>query len=208
MNQGRICISVFDTRSNRYLRPIPPSGRFTEQDVRHLGLFSIVNLDEDNRDHQFQAPHTEDFSVTNNQLQPVGMLNREEQLALLRRISVQSTFDIFGYNYQDPALKQHRLKYYVLPGTGQNSLGTVQAINVRLYMNAFGNIRVDFTDFNGNTLRDIPFVSYNAINPEVLNLQLQRCREKFVRLSLARPFQPDNWEFRACFLQVSGIHGY
>jgi len=207
MNQGRICMSVYDTDLNRYLRPIPPNNRYSDQDLQLLTLFSVVNLNQDNRIHLIQAPHTEDFPVTNQHLQPVRMLTRVEQLTLLRGISVQSTYDIFGFQGQEPILKQRGIRNYVLPGSGTRSLGTVTANTVRVYYN-YGRIKVDFTDTVGNTFTDIPFVCNENIDPDELTLQLRRSREKYVRLSLARQFRPNNWDFDACFLQVSCIHGY
>ncbi len=208
MSHGRICLSVYDTNLNRYLRPIPPNNKYSEEDLRHLTLFSVVNLNHDNRIHLIQAPHTEDFPVTNQQLQPVRTLNRVEQLMLLRQISLQSVYNIFGFQNQEPILKQRWIRNYVLPGTGIRSLGTVAANRVRLYYDNYNKIRVNFTDTSGNTFIEVPFVSNENINPDQFTLQLNNCIEKYVRLSLARPFRPENWDFEACFLQVSCIHGF
>lgn len=207
MNQNKICMSVFDTVSNQYLRPIPPSTRYSQEDLQQLSLFSVVNLTPDTRTLIKQAPHNEDFPVKEQQPQPIGILSLQEQETLLRTISVQSTYDVFGFFNQQPILKQRTNRNYVVPGTGTHSLGTVAVNTVRVYY-SFNKLKVDFTDLSGNIFTDIPFVSSQNIDPTIFTNQLSRCRTKYVRLSLARQFRPYTWDFDACFLQVSCIHGY
>ena len=208
MSPGRICMSVYDTVLNRYLRPIPPNGKYSDEDLQDLSLFSVVILIADIRAHTIHAPHSEDFPVTNQHLEPVRLLTTREQLTLLRRISLHSPYDVFGFRNQEPILKQRGIRYYVLPGTGSYSLGTVVVEQVRLFFNNYDKLRVNFRDIAGHTFSDVSFVSINEDDPDEVNYRLRRCQSKFLRVSLARKLLATNWDHEACFLQVSCIHGY
>lgn len=207
-----ICVSVYDVHNRRYLRPIPPSRRFQTQDVAALRLFSIVDLKKDNRWIEIKAPHVEDFPIKNNTLSSIRRLDVIEQIKFLRQISVPSVHDVFGYDEQGaPFLKRGvNQRNYVLPGSGSCSLGTIKANVVKVYNDPYDNnkLRVDFTDSLGNDFFNVPYVSIFQTDPERLTQSLQDCNEIYVRLSLSRSLKPNTWDFYACFLQVSSIHGY
>lgn len=212
MNSG-ICVSVYDLYYHRYLRPIPPSGRFQKEDVANVHLFSVVNLQEDNRNIEINAPHNEDFPVVNTRLTSIRELKVWEQINLLRQISSSSVYDIFGYDKTNvPFLvRGYNERYYVVPGNGNGSLGTVQAKFVRVYRyaNPYNDrieFRVDFKDKSGNLFTRLKCVAFYPISP--MEIYATNGVEIYIRLSLSRSFQPNSWSFPACFLQVSSVHVY
>ncbi len=204
MNTG-VCMSVYDTKAKRYLRPIPPSSRFSLEDVGHLQLFSIVQFHAKATSRQIRRPHTEDFEIVEQRPIVKGILPQPDRIDFLRQISVNSVNQIFGFENGRPVLKRHGARFYVSPDTGSNSLGTVVARQAKVYR-SYEKIRVSFTDNSGQTFDDVPLVCIDRIDIERLNRELQCASNTFVRLSLARPFAPTGWGFEACSLQVSCIH--
>lgn len=188
----------------RYLRPIPPSGRFINVNISELELFSVVELNSDGRTISIYAPHLEDYSIREQNLSPLRKLSRTEQQLFLEDISVSSVHEVFGYDEDNGnVLKRRWNRNYIIPGTGTRSLGTVRASEIKIYKNRFNKTRVDFTDSSGNYFSDVSYVSNEDIASDEITSELKR---NYVRLSLARCFRPDNWDFDACFLQVSCIH--
>lgn len=221
MKNNRVCLSVYDTESQCYRRPIFEDSQITTYTIQNISLFSIIELTPIQTFTNITAPHTEDFPVEYTmQFAEVSRLDNNKQLEFLNQISVQSTYDVFGYDFnKKPYLNQKWGRYFVNRNTGIRSLGTVQASRVYLYYEKnFGEsrrIRVDFTDVSGNEFNDIPFVSIEQnywSNPltymQLFNQQQERANQIFVRVSLARPFQPSGWDRSVCFLQVSCIQCY
>ncbi|QNU25065.1 dual OB domain-containing protein [Geobacillus zalihae] len=215
MQNNRVCMSVYDEENNCYRRPIFLRDPITYHTVQNITLFSIIELTPIHHQHNIISPHTEDFPVEDTtQFTQIGRLNTNEQIKLLKKISVPSVIDVFGYDDNNtPFLTQQRGRFFVWPNSGIRSLGTVQAQEARLYEDDFGKIRVDFTDLTGQSYNNLPFVSieqdhWKDRRSYINKFNRTSANEIFVRLSLSRPFQPSNWGQRACFLQVSCIHRY
>jgi len=207
MHQG-ICMSVYDLELNCYLRPIPPTMRFSADDVENLPVFSRVELARSPERLSIKRPHTEDVAVHRAPNAVGSLLTTVEQQQFLNRIAVKSVHAVFKSDNNGPILQHENGRYFVVPGTGLYSLGTVHAKSVKVSTNGFGKVRVDFQDNSGVTYQDLPLVSVDNINPDLMTSSLALKANKYVRVSLSRPFQPAGWPMPACFLQVSGIHGY
>lgn len=219
MSNDRVCMSVFDTESQCYRRPMFENRlQITVRTVEYINIFSVIELRPINRIREnLQAPHLEDYIVEySEQFREVFRLNITQQLDLLNQITYNSTYDLFNYPGNNPTLLNYNNSYYVNPGTGRNSLGTIRAQRVRMYIDGYNSIRLDFTDMAGNQFKGVKFVSLVQIQwqyADVLQIieafNRFRPHQRFVRLSLSRPYNPQNgWENPGCFLQVSEVLSY
>ncbi|OCA86009.1 hypothetical protein A8F94_14285 [Bacillus sp. FJAT-27225] len=216
MSGERVCMSVYDTEAQCYRRPISQQ-RITQYTVQNIRPFSIVNLVPIPQGVLATLPHIEDVHIQNTPIfREIGRLDQEEQELFLSDISENSVLDIFGHDFWgQPYLNEYRGKFYVRPNQGIRSLGTIEVDYVRLYEDNFNNrkLKVDFTDMLGNFYSNIPYVSieqngWQNRNDFINTFNYGENSRKFVRLSLARAFRPDNWHEPVCFLQVSCIHIY
>lgn len=164
MKRG-ICMSVYDLEKNCYLRPIPPTMRFSADDVQNLVVFSRVELERQSRRLSLDRPHTEDVAVRRVPTAVDTPLTTVEQQQFLNRIAVPSVHSVFKTDHNGPVLQQKNGRYFVVPGTGYYSLGTVHAKSVNVYTNQFGKVRVDFQDDSDVTYQNVPLVSVGDINP-------------------------------------------
>lgn len=200
-----VCMSVYDTKCNRYLRPKPPTYPFSTGDVEDLSLFSVVRMTP-NHDVQEQIipPHTEDFPILEQRLVSKRVLTPAEQLQLLRQISESSVHDVFGMaDDGKPALRQVRNSWVIHPGCGTRSLGTVKVRWYHSRVDGYNKTRIDFIDDSGGVYRNISYVAFREQIPKYFP-----GAEMYIRLSLSRKYRPGNWDSEECFLQVSSIHLY
>lgn len=218
-----ICMSVYDTERKCYLRPIPKNLHFEPRQLQGVNLFSVVDFQRDNRIVVKVPPHTEDYPITLNsgeRMAVIRKLNNREQLDLLQTISDINVLSIFGRNQNEYYLKSkegYQRRYFVVSNTGVRSLGTVQVREVSAYLDQYNKVRITFTDNSGIEYEDVSYVNVeqndwaDRLEEYVikLNKNIAAHRTKYIRLSLARGFKPnEEYEKPVCFLQVSNINCY
>jgi hypothetical protein len=223
MQEGRVCIAGY-TPDDICVRPILRSTgiaerwlyarRDEEPVVRPFALIEFDLLEQTS-----QAPHTEDWIVSDHYRERRGMLGEEERQSLLARIYDPDVTSIFG-----APIKRDE-GYYLDDGTGSRSLGTILArrgsLQLRYTERAEGkwDYRLLFFDASGEqyslsatdlALRylldhlrtDKRYTPDKAAG--VLADYFNRATV-YLRIGLARGWErhPDR-----CYLQVTGVHTF
>lgn len=207
MKSRRVCISAYDLHEQVYRRLVFLDKHIYEHDVHNISTFTKIRVTPDTRSITKTMPHSEDFPVKS--IEKVRELKREEQLELLERIKDSNVLDLAGYDSEGkPILKQLNRRYYIIPFTGERSLGTVKIENIDVYKDSYENQRVTFSDESGAEYHDLKIVSLYPLNPLLLGRLKDQSAQKFARISFSRPFCAQGWSEDVCFMQISGLHVY
>ena len=133
MNNGNICMSLYSLEDGRYIRPLKYDGRnFTEAEVNHIELYSIVEIVLSAFQKELLPPHVEDTLITSMK-SLTGTLNPKNILEFLENIAVNASTEIFGFNeYKEENLILDKRNWGVRPNSGKRSFGTlkVQWLNI------------------------------------------------------------------------------
>ncbi len=161
MKDDRICISGYDSITQKYYRPILEAGGLTSSFLNQynpkISIFSLVTFTVIDSNIEPQKPHIEDIIVSKESIMVENdMISIFDQNDFLKSISDNSIEDVFG-----DFIEVHDDHYVVLDECGKRSLGTIICQNCNVYKDANNNVRVNLIDQTGFELTNVKCVSYD-----------------------------------------------
>ncbi len=216
MKGSRVCIAGIDSDGVCIRPDLPPPG-LLQGHLQVEGRTIIkprAKIEFELQPKPSAKPHTEDMFFEANTWRYVGDCDDNEWYQLLDRDAAPSVEAIF-----QGALQEHK---YVLPGEGSQSLGTIRVADVhdmQLFNPYDGSPRprLRFSDAAGVVydlritdlvLRDwVDKLRTDDVGAGTRALQaLKEAPALFLRLGLARPFDPKGGSQEKCYLQITGLY--
>jgi hypothetical protein len=210
----KVCIAALQgTRTIRLNRPQPD-----EQILSSIGgLLPGDRVAVEWLDNPFYVPpHVEDGDWEPETLRKLDRLTKPELVDLLLPGVTRSVGEAFGQEWFRGAKGNGAFH----PGTGERSLASVLAREVRVYQ-WFQSVRVDFEEEGGRwthvPLEDLSVRRHQVLcedcvtTPNRTSRFNQNLRSEFwdrdvlLRVGLTRPFEAEGQE-TACWLQVTGVY--
>lgn len=209
----RVCIAGLDSGFS-CIRPVLPSGVY--QSHLYVGDKLVVRpmakVSFDFYHVPLDPPHTEDLGFRPDSVASRGLCAADEWENVLQKTSFDSVEEAFAGWLQNAR--------WVCPGTGIRSLGTVTQVEVQ---SVSPDCRLSFADRVGLVYANIPIqdLAFRAFTTAMTNRLgspdaafqrvrdlLKRASRLYLRLGLARPWQPDSHTGLRCYLQVTGVHTF
>jgi len=206
MGSTKVCMSLYNSEENCYIRPLKNGNNFDESDIRGISLYSWVEIIPSNNQGDVEYPHCEDLNISYPYFSLVREATESEQYDFFDSTSFESLEDIFG---RGNLIKQNN-SWGVLQGTGVRSLGTVKVkrfeVNKSVY-NSKPTYRITFEDLDGNKYSNVKLVIKASFQEKDNMVEVYEKEnegdELFVRISLARVWNNGQWKEDMCALQVS-----